>query len=199
MHVLVNCCAPTVFQTYGTSSFSRLLIGILVRADNALGCHEDNLDIKPERPVLYIPDITADTFLHLPELLGLTTEPGNLSPTCDTRLGEVANHILIYQASIHLCMMQHVRARTHNTHVSLKNIEELRKLIYVRLSHKVAESKFTWVVLCCLCPVCILVHMHGTEFKTVEGITIQTRSCLFEENWTRTLNLDDESYEWNEW
>ncbi len=88
-------------------------------------------------------DITADTFLHLPELLGLTTEPGNLSPTCDTQLGEVANHILIYQASIHLCVMQHVRAWTCTILMSpLRTLKNLRKLIYVRLSHKVAESKF---------------------------------------------------------
>lgn len=45
----------------------------------------------------------------------------------------------------------------------------------------------------------MLLEELGYVVKTVEGITIQTRSCLFEENWTRTLNLDDESYEWNEW
>ena len=38
--------------------------------------------------------------------------------------------------------------------------------------------------------------------KLAGGVAVSythLRSCLFEENWTRTLNLDDESYEWNEW
>ena len=79
-------------------------------------------------------------------------------------------------------MMQHEGADPQY-HVSLKNIEELRKLIYVFVFLiKLPKANYV-VVLCCLCLVCILVHMHGTEFKTVEGITIQTRSCLFEENW----------------
>lgn len=50
----------------------------------------------------------------------------------------------------------------------------------------------SWVVLGSLRLVGILVHMHGTELQTIEGITVQTRSCLLEEDRTRTLNLDDE-------
>ena len=42
------------------------LISILIWEDDALGCQEDNLDVEPERPVLDIPDVSADTLLHLP-------------------------------------------------------------------------------------------------------------------------------------
>lgn len=42
------------------------LIRILIWEDDALGCQEDNLDVEPERPVLDIPDVSADTLLHLP-------------------------------------------------------------------------------------------------------------------------------------
>ena len=45
---------------------SFFLISILIWEDDALGCQEDNLDVEPERPVLDIPDISADTLLHLP-------------------------------------------------------------------------------------------------------------------------------------
>ena len=42
------------------------LISILIWEDDALGCQEDNLDVEPEGPVLDIPDVSADTLLHLP-------------------------------------------------------------------------------------------------------------------------------------
>lgn len=45
---------------------SFFLISILIWEDDALGCQEDNLDVEPERPVLDIPDVSADTLLHLP-------------------------------------------------------------------------------------------------------------------------------------
>ena len=63
-------------------------------------------------------------------------------------------------------------------------------LPYLRDQRLLLLSKLIWLRRLCDADI-FLYH--------IEGITIQTRSCLFEENWTRTLNLDDESYEWNEW
>ena len=40
--------------------------------------------------------------------------------------------------------------------------------------------------------------MHRTELQTHEGITIQTRSSLTEEDRTRTLNLDNQRDDWDE-
>lgn len=176
----------------------RFLISVFVRADNTLGSQEDNADVKPERPVLDIPDITLDTLLHLPELLRLTTETRYLSPTGNSRFREVANHILINQTAINLSVIQHVRSRTHDTHVALQYINKLRELINIRLSHEVAERKLSWVILRRLSLVRILVHMHRTELQTHECITIQTRSSLTEEDRTRTLNLDNQRNDWNE-
>ena len=137
----------------------RFLISVFIRADNTLGCQEDNTDVKPERPVLDIPDITLDALLHLPELLRLTTETRYLGPTGNSRFREVANHILINQTAINLSVIQHVRSRTHDTHVALQYINKLRELINIRLSHEVAERKLSWVILRRLSLVRILVHM----------------------------------------
>ena len=101
----------------------------------------------------------------------------------------MANHVFVYQAAVYLSVMQHVRTRTHDAHVALQHVDKLRELIDVRLSHEVAEGKLSWVVLGSLRLVGILVHMHGTELQAVESITVQTRSCLLEEDRTRTLNL----------
>lgn len=136
------------------------LISVFIRADNTLSCQEDNTDVKPERPVLDIPDISLDALLHLPELLRLTTETRYLCPTGNARLREVANHILINQTAIYLSMIQHVRSRTHDTHIALQYINKLRELINIRLSHEVAERKLSWVILRSLSLVRILVHMH---------------------------------------
>lgn len=118
------------------------LVCILIREDDALGREEDNLDVEPERPVLDIPDVSADALFHLPQLLGLAAESRNLSPTRDTRLGEMANHVFVYQAAVYLSVMQHVRTRTHDAHVALQHVDKLRELIDVRLSHEVAEGNF---------------------------------------------------------
>ena len=40
--------------------------------------------------------------------------------------------------------------------------------------------------------------MHRTELQAHEGITVQTRSSLTEEDRTRTLNLDNQCDDWNE-
>ena len=41
--------------------------------------------------------------------------------------------------------------------------------------------------------------MHRAELQTHEGITVQTRSCLTEEDRTRTLNLDNQRDDRDEW
>ena len=91
-------------------------------------------------------------------------------------------------------MVQHVRTWSNDAHVSLEYIEKLWKLIYVGFSHKVSESKLSWVVFGSLSCICILVDMHGTELQTLECITVETSSCLSEEYRSRTLYLDDDSY-----
>ncbi len=88
-------------------------------------------------------------------------------------------------------MVKHVWAWTHDAHVALQYVEELWKLVDIGLAHKVAKGKLAWVVLGSLCLVGIFVHVHGTELQTVEDVAIQTRSCLFEEDSGRTLNLDE--------
>ena len=40
--------------------------------------------------------------------------------------------------------------------------------------------------------------MHRTELQAHEGITVQTRSSLTEEDRTRTLNLDNQCDDWDE-
>lgn len=157
------------------------LICILVWYDDALCGEIDDSQIQPERPVFYIPNVSADAFFHLPKFLCLSTETCHLCPSCYSWFCKMAYHVLVDDGSIYLCMVQHVWSRTYYAHVSLQNIEKLWKLVDVCLAHEVAKSKLSWVILCGLGCVRILVYMHGAEFVTFENLAVQTCSCLLEE------------------
>lgn len=159
-----------------------LSIRLLVGHDDALGCEEDDAYVEPERPVLQVPDVASHAFLHLPKFLGLATIACHLCPSCDAWFGEVAHHVLVDDGAVYLGVVQHVWSWTHDTHVASQHIEELRKLVDVGLPHEVAKGKLAWVVLRSLCQVGILVDVHRAEFNALEGLAVDARSVLTEED-----------------
>ena len=175
------------------------LESVLVWEDDALGCQQHDADVKPERPVLDISDVSSYTLFHLPKFLGLASVTCHLCPARNTWLREMANHVLVDERAVNLGMVEHVRSWTYQTHITLQYIEELWELINIGLTHKVTEGKLTWVDLGSLHLVCILVHMHGAELQAIECITIETCSCLLEEDRSWTLKLDAESDDRDEW
>lgn len=122
------------------------------------------------------------TLLHLPKFLGLATIACHLCPSCDAWFGEVAHHVLVDDGAVYLGVVQHVWSWTHDTHVASQHIEELRKLVDVGLPHEVSKGKLAWVVLRSLCQVGILVHVHRAEFNALEGLAVDARSVLTEED-----------------
>ena len=109
-------------------------------------CAPNDAQIEPDGPVLDIPYISFDAFLHLPHLACFSAEPGNLGMPGDAWLVKVAHHIFVYQLPLTLCLAQHMWPWSHNTHVANQHIEELGQLINIRASHKITESKFPGVV-----------------------------------------------------
>ena len=176
-----------------------LLICVLVWDDNALGGEVYDTDVQPETPVLDVPDVSLDSLFHLPKFLGFTTIAGHLCPSRDARFGEMAHHVLVNDGTIYLSVMQHVRSWTYDAHVSLQHVDELWELIDVGLSHEVAKGELARVVLGGLHQVGILVDVHGAELQTLESLAVQSRSCLTEKDRSRTLNLDDECDDGQEW
>ena len=88
-------------------------------------------------------------------------------------------------------MLQHVRTRTHQRHVTQENIDQLWQFIDVRLSHEITEFRLSRVILRSLHLVGILVHLHASELIAPEFLTIDTVALLFEEDRSRRSNLDD--------
>ena len=161
--------------------------------------HPHNAYVEPDRPVLDVPDVSLDALFHLPEFLGLSTITRNLCPSRDARFGEMTYHVLVDDGTIYLSVMQHVRSWTYDAHVSPQHVDELRKLIDVGLSHEVAKGELARIVLGGLHQVGILVDVHGAELQTLESLAVQSRSCLTEKDRSRTLNLDDECDDGQEW
>ena len=65
--------------------------------EDCLEGHPDDSEFEPEGPVLQIPDVAIDTLFHLPKLFGLTTTTGDLCPSGNAGLEEMAHHVLVYQ------------------------------------------------------------------------------------------------------
>jgi len=176
-----------------------LLICVLVWDDNALGGKVYDTDVQPETPVLDVPDVSLDALFHLPKFLGLSTIASHLCPSRDAWFGEMAHHVLVDDGAIYLSVMQHVGSWTYDAHVSLQHVDELWELIDVGLSHEVAKGELARVVLGGLHQVCILIDVHRAELQAQESLAVQSRSCLTEEDRSRTLNLDDECDDGQEW
>ena len=165
----------------------RLSICVLVWYDNALDSEEYYLQVKSERPVLDIPDVSSYPFFHLPYLFCLSPETCYLCISCYARLAEMTYHVFVDYLTVLLSMLDHVRTGTDDTHVTSQDIEKLWQFVYVCLSHEIAEREFSRVVLCCLFGVAVVIDVHGTEFQTVECRSVDTCPLLFEEQRPRTL------------
>ena len=173
---------------------SKGLVGVASFASKDVGDgFDDDLDIEEEAPVFYVPDIFLYAFFHHPEFGGFTSLACDLLPSCYSRFGIMANHVLIYQSSIFLRMLDHVRTWTYYAHITHENVDELWKFVDISLAHDVAPLGLTRVILCCLNLVGIGIDTHGAELETSKLIAIDTITLLSEEDWSWHRDLGDES------
>ena len=154
----------------------------------------DDAYVKPETPVLDVPDIRMNTIFQLAQFLDLTPETLDLSPTCNARLYPVAHHIAVHQLTIRFRMRQHVRTRTHDGHVALEYIDELRKFVYVCPAHEIAKAELSRVILCRLNLIRRIIQVHRAELDAFELLTVQSTPLLEKEDRTWALTLDDDSH-----
>jgi hypothetical protein len=91
-------------------------------------------------------------------------------------------------------VIEHVRSRSYDAHTSVEDIEKLRELVDVCLSHEVAKRKFAWVIDSCLIHIRVLIDMHGAEFVAFEYLAIHASPVLFEEDRSWTLQFDKDGY-----
>lgn len=157
--------------------------------DNAPGRHEDDFHVKPERPVLDIPDVMFYPFLHESRVFGLTPVSGDLCPAGDAGLGEMPYHVFVYQFGIEFRVIDHVGTRPDDAHVPPQDIEELGKLVQIGLAHEIAERELARVIFGCLRRVRLIVDVHAAELVTPEAGSVQSGPFLSEEHRAWTLQL----------
>ena len=157
----------------------------------------DDAHIEPEAPVLHVPDVVVDAAFHLPQLLGLATESCHLSPARDAGLHKMTHHILVYQLTVYLRMVEHMGPRAHDAHVALEHVEKLGQLVDIGLAHEVAKGKLARVVLGGLHQVGILIDMHRAELVAIEVAAVDACSGLFEEDGPGTLDVNGQGDEGN--
>lgn len=128
--------------------------------ENAFGRQEDNFYIKPEAPVLNIPDVSLDPLFHLPKLMGFAPEAGYLCSSRDARTAEMTHHVFLDEFAVYLRMMEHVGAWLNDAHVAFEHIDKLWQLVNIGLAHEIAKRKLARVVLGGLNIVGILIDVH---------------------------------------
>ena len=71
------------------------LVGVLVALHYVCHCLIHYIYVEPDSPVLHIPDVASYATFHLVYFLCLATEARHLASSSDTRLDEVAYHIVV--------------------------------------------------------------------------------------------------------
>jgi hypothetical protein len=85
--------------------------------------------VEPETPIVYIPEVVFDPFLHFFQGLGLTTTSVHLRPPSDAGLHVMAEGILFNLLEEKVVMRSRMRPRTDNGHFATQNIDKLRNLV----------------------------------------------------------------------
>lgn len=83
-----------------------------------------------------------------------------------------------------------------DAHVAFQHIPELRQFVYIGLSHKFTEGKYSRIVLGGLQFVGIAVDVHGTELVAVEIMAVNPRSPLLKKDGSGALHFDSYVDEW---
>ena len=91
-----------------------------------------------------------------------------------------------------------MRTGTNYRHITLKDIDKLRKFVNIRTTEKVSKTSFTGIINRSLFAISFIVHFHRTEFITQKIHTIQTRTHLLKEYRTgRSQLYNTSNYEIN--
>lgn len=136
-----------------------------------------NLHIQEEMPMLDIPNIILDALLHLPNLVREAAIAVDLRPSGNAWLDHMAHHVFVYQLSITLGLLEHMRTRPYNGHVAEKDINKLWQLVQRSLAQKIAYFGFARIVLGGLRCIRRRIYTHRTEFQAIERAA--SVSCTF--------------------
>ena len=89
----------------------------------------DDLDIKPQRPVINVIQVVVDALAHLLDILSRPPKTVDLRPTRNTGSDSMPLHVGVNLLPIVLIVFNGVRARSNNRHITKQHIEKLRHFV----------------------------------------------------------------------
>src|SRR4029079_2687763 len=155
----------------------RAAVGALILMDGKKSerRQKQDLEIKEERTVVDIPDVEFELSLPVDRVPAV-----DLRPARDARFDFVPTSLEGVVVSIEF---QHLRTRSHQTHLAHQHIEELRQLIEAAQPQQAAERRDPLLVGNTLVPSRLPGRLrHGSELQNREGLSMQSRPQLAEEN-----------------
>lgn len=149
----------------------------------------DDLQIEQKTGLFSVDQIVVEPFSHF-----VFVECAAPEPLCLGKAGNAGRHdvpvVVVIKYFIPVkTLLNRVRTGAYKAHVSLKNINNLRQLVQVGFSEKLAEAEYSPVPSLCNHRLAIyrllFYKMHGPEFKAGKGFTEQPGSFLFKNNGAR--------------
>src|SRR5262249_53962003 len=135
---------------------SRRSIGIPVYQDGRQGPGQ-NLDVKPQGPVVDVVDIVLDSPCHLLRCFRLTPAATDLCPAGDSRPHSVAGRVPVeYQFQRQVTLVRpefrslgpnRMRPRADKGHVATQNVEQLGQFVEAGAPEKPADLRYPPVAL----------------------------------------------------
>ena len=172
------------------------LIRFLFSVDSIIYGLIDYIQVKHKCPMFNIPYVTTHPTFHLPKFFCLAAISGHLCPTGNSGIHKMTYHELIYHLCVFFCMLQHMRTRTDNGHISFQDIDKLRQFINARLTDKLANTCFTRIICCSLKNITLRIHLYRTEFIAPELTSVFAAAFLFKEDGARRAKFDSYPYDY---
>src|SRR3569833_3054631 len=108
----------------------------LLVAQQTDGREEQDLEVEQRRPVPQVLEIVIDARLHILHPGGLTPAAVDLRQSGDSGRHLVPDHVALDELAIFLVVRDRMRPRTHETHVTMEDVDEQWKIIKRVAAHK---------------------------------------------------------------
>src|SRR5262249_45276653 len=135
---------------------------------------KDDLEVQQHTPIVNIPDIMVDAFLHALQCWSLASATFDLGPAGDARLHVVAKSVTADQLLIIIIVGRGMRPGPHNRHLTLQHVEKLRQFVNARLSEPCADIRYSRIASYrLLYRRAVIESGHSTKFEDLELLAVE--------------------------
>ena len=145
--------------------------------------HQNNLEIQPEGPVLDIPQVVFNAFLHFFQGICFSAPAVGLGPACDAGFDLVAHHVAEDLFSVEFIVGYGVGSGSHNGHSPLQHINKLREFVQGGAPQECSQLCDPGVIFASLGNgITVFADTHGAEFPDHDFFPIHAVTVLLEQD-----------------